>query len=1222
VLTAGILLGVVKLLLRFALIAGILAYFLAAAVLLVTRYWVLPKVDQWRPEIEQAISQAVGTQVKFDAIQADWHGLNANLKITNLTIFDRESVAQLGVPNTEAIVSWRSLFTFEPVFRYIGVENVSVVARRTPDGKTYIGGFEIGADDQAQTNIWHSAAARWLLKQGRINVEDARLVWVDQQRNAVPLVIEDIDLTLDNSLLAHKLDLKASLPTQWGGRLEAVAEVDSVQSSLSQLFVAQPDGYAYVSVTELYPQAIKPWVDMGGLPDVSGSLAARVWVDLISGKFTNLTASVAGRDTQVKQAGQFDDWIRMGQFRWQASGPLAMLGLQEDFPDLIDSPRVQPRFSSRFSVQDGYLSSPAAGMAAIRADQLSVDLSLSKSQAQGLRVDVRDLAFSNDDGLITARGSWVDDRLGAGGLLDVQGTLARFKLPQLYRYLPDDIGQDVHDWLASAFISGMVPRASFEVKGSVDDFPYSASRGVGTFRVDGNVQDLTLNYVPNLEPDELPWPLLTNLNGTLGLLNDEIRVTIEAGALTLPKGERINLTGLSARIEKFEDDAQLTLESGTNAPAQNYLALFKDTALRDVAPDFVHQLTGAGDWSMPLSLEVPLADAEQTKFRGELSFNGGSVSHADGPMVTELQGAAVLTQGGFESRSIVGQLLGGGVKIEGGLNDKLDKLKVDGELAWAELAKFAGSKVLGDWVQGKLPYAVEISMKDDVFKVSAESDLRGTAILLPAPLGLAANQTAATRLQWQGLLDGSKPNQLTASVANRLSMIAQDTLGSSQKSSPRLQSLSLALGSAKPLTGSGFIVAAELPEVVLDDWMPVVQILSQELQAPNAAQSALFPPLTTAQLKTKQFVMGKTHFEDITADLSVKNGRQYVLNLKSTQTSGSAHWAVSQGALQDGFVVKLDQLHVGNQTAEKVAEEAVADLTKSPDVGALSNLPQMDIEVDDLTLHDVRLGKFKLVGRNSPDRQAWQIRQLQIINPHAQLDATGRFRFDSKPGMELDASLKVANLGEMTTYMGQGDQVRNGRGTLTAKIDWLAFPWRIDYSGLTGNAELALEEGVFDHVSSNSARMLELLSLQSLSRILNVNINPDETFEKGFPWNSIDGSFDIKQGLVQTQNLDVNSPVATISLTGDSNLVTETWDLQAVVRPNLDLSGTALATGFLVNPIIGLGALIGQYVLRNPVEAALSQRYSVSGPWADPKITAGSATDSSEPATQGPEIVN
>ena len=96
--------------------------------------------------------------------------------------------------------------------------------------------------------------------------------------------------------------------------------------------------------------------------------------------------------------------------------------------------------------------------------------------------------------------------------------------------------------------------------------------------------------------------------------------------------------------------------------------------------------------------------------------------------------------------------------------------------------------------------------------------------------------------------------------------------------------------------------------------------------------------------------------------------------------------------------------------------------------------------------------------------------------------------------------------------------------------------------------------------------------------------------------------------MLATKDLAINSPVATISFDGGTSIKTETWDMRATVRPNLDLSGTAMVTGFLMNPVIGLSALVGQYILKNPIESMLSIRYTVTGPWAEPQLTEIGAT--------------
>lgn len=1219
---AGIPLAVVKHFLRVVLISGILAYFAAAAGLLVARYWLLPRIDQWRPEIEQAISKAVGTPVRFDAMSADWRGLNANLKITNLTILDNNGVAQLGVPAIDAILSWRSLLSLEPVFRYIGVEDVILVARRSPEGQMYVAGFELESDDQNEAGFWQSATMRWLLKQGRVNIQNSRLVWIDQQRKAVPLVVQDIDMSLDNTLLGHKLAMKVNLPPAMGGGLELVAEIDSVSGSLSRLIVDEPDGYVYANVAELFPQAVRPWVD---LPAIEGSFGARLWLDILDGELTNFTASLAGRDASFKPSAVDQEWFSVGEFRWQASGPLALLGLDAQFPGLVEAPKSRQRLSGSLSVADGWFGAPAAGMQPIEVDQLSADLSVSRPTLEGLQVDVHDMAFANPDGLVTARGTWQLDNRGKGGYLDIEGTLARFKLPKLLHYLPGTIDTEARDWLATAFTSGTVPSASFEVNGLVDDFPFSAGSGAGTLRIDGSIQDWSVNYAPVSGPDEMPWPLLTDMNGRLDLLNDRIAVEISSGSLTLPKGERINVSRLSAELTDLENNPVLTLSASTDADAQDYLALFDQTALRDLAPGFVRGFEGHGQWSMPLALRVPITDLDSTTFRGELEFNGGTLTHSGSPLLTEMKGAAIITHTGFESKNLSGNLLGGSIEISGGVTDTIDTITGSGELTWTALAKYTGSQIMADLLKGEMAYNLSATVKDENLELTLGSDLASTQIVLPAPLGLSTGQKAQTRLQWQADLTGKRPERWSLSVANRLNMTASTFSSTDNRRPSFFRDVNLALGTANPKSGDGFTVAVQLPSVTLSDWLPAIEKITRELQAPARAGPSLFPPFVSAQLQTKQFLMDRNSLENVSADLTVRNGRQYTVNIASSQTNGSVQWALDQGRLQDGYHVRLDRLDIGNHDHEKSdhTQKDSRDATSLPEPGTLSNLPMLDIEIKDLTFYGARLGELKIAGRNTANQQQWQISKLQIVNPYAELNATGSCRFDSNPGIVLDAELKITDLGELTKFARQGEQVRKGSGTIKANIEWQRFPWQFDYGGMSGKVALSLQEGVFDHVNSSSARVLELLSMQSLNRILNANINPGESFAQGFPWSSINGEFEIRNGVIDTQNLTVNSPVATISLTGNSSLVDQTFNLDAVVRPNLDMSGTAVATGFLLNPIVGLSALVGQYLLRTPVEAVLSQRYHVGGTWEDPKISEGPDPNvKAEPQGTQPDIRN
>ena len=54
--------------------------------------------------------------------------------------------------------------------------------------------------------------------------------------------------------------------------------------------------------------------------------------------------------------------------------------------------------------------------------------------------------------------------------------------------------------------------------------------------------------------------------------------------------------------------------------------------------------------------------------------------------------------------------------------------------------------------------------------------------------------------------------------------------------------------------------------------------------------------------------------------------------------------------------------------------------------------------------------------------------------------------------------------------------------------------------------------------------------------------------------------------------------------------------------PNLDASGAAVVTALAVNPLIGLGAFVTQWLLKHPLASAMTMEYAVTGTWDDPKI--------------------
>jgi uncharacterized protein YhdP len=90
-------------------------------------------------------------------------------------------------------------------------------------------------------------------------------------------------------------------------------------------------------------------------------------------------------------------------------------------------------------------------------------------------------------------------------------------------------------------------------------------------------------------------------------------------------------------------------------------------------------------------------------------------------------------------------------------------------------------------------------------------------------------------------------------------------------------------------------------------------------------------------------------------------------------------------------------------------------------------------------------------------------------------------------------------------------------------------------------------------------------------------------------------------------------------MSGRVDLIKETQDLNARVEPSVGES-SSLIVAAVINPVWGLGALLLQKILKNPLGQALSFDYRVTGTWAEPKVDRLKADVRSAPARTEPAL--
>ena len=92
----------------------------------------------------------------------------------------------------------------------------------------------------------------------------------------------------------------------------------------------------------------------------------------------------------------------------------------------------------------------------------------------------------------------------------------------------------------------------------------------------------------------------------------------------------------------------------------------------------------------------------------------------------------------------------------------------------------------------------------------------------------------------------------------------------------------------------------------------------------------------------------------------------------------------------------------------------------------------------------------------------------------------------------------------------------------------------------------------------------------------------------------------ITTGIADTKNFVMNGSAAHVAMRGQVDLAHETQDLAVRVTPSL--SESIAIAGAILNPAIGIAALIAQKALKDPLSQLASYDYSITGAWADPAI--------------------
>ena len=284
---------------KAAVYAGLSVLCLLVLAWLTLQWGILPHIEDWRPEIERHASRAVGVPVRIGHISVRSSSWIPALDLRDVVLRDASGAEALRLPRVSAALSPRSLLVMSPRLAQLYIEDARLLVRRDAAGHLHVGGLDLAARTTV-SSADEAATLDWFFSQEEIVLRRGAVRWIDEQRNAPALELNDVDIVLRNGLRSHDMRVDATPPAEWGDRFALRAR------TRQPLFSYAGDwrrwtGTFYADLPRGDVAQLKRYVDLPfELAGGQGSL--RLWLDFQNNHWRSATADMQLTGVAVRLA--------------------------------------------------------------------------------------------------------------------------------------------------------------------------------------------------------------------------------------------------------------------------------------------------------------------------------------------------------------------------------------------------------------------------------------------------------------------------------------------------------------------------------------------------------------------------------------------------------------------------------------------------------------------------------------------------------------------------------------------------------------------------------------------------------------------------------------------------------------------------------------------------------------------------------------------------------
>lgn len=789
----------------------------------------------------------------------------------------------------------------------------------------------------------------------------------------------------------------------------------------------------------------------------------------------------------------------------------------------------------------------------------------------GLRLDSFPVSLSINQ--LTS--SYIDSQFA----LDV-GTMSKLK-----EYLPYNLmSPNLKKWLTESLQGGESISVSGAVRGLFKDFPFD--KGDGLFNVSAHVKNAKLKF-------NAKWPMLQNFDADVVFTPFKIDIAVDSvnvGSNVVAKDVRVIIPDLD------KHDIALTVKGSVKTPLNNAIKYLATSPVADklgMKEFFKGGAKFGGESNILLDrIWVPISGHENKKeeVTGSVDFVDSSIELFEKLKFQNIRGQLLFTDAEVSAKKLTYSLLQGKGLAKIVTNEKTQKVTVMGS------GHFLEGK--NNWFAKPIPWDAKLvlpfnSRKDKAINLNVVANISQAQSKLPEPLNKEVLQNKKMALK------ATISNRAVEAHANIPGLLESKITWQDSRAGYVLQQNQIALGlpikDVKPDIRNESFIVGKVNQLNLDGWMPFIK--EADIFG-NQSSEGLGLKLNNITASVENTVFLSHDYPGLDIVLTAKAHQPVSVNVKSKDVDGRVFF-------ENKDLIRVDLKHFQFYTDDMEEESLSTTLSKEPTAcsdqsQAQSLLPKIILSAKNIKIDERKIDSIAFVVVDKEDSLSIQNITGSFGGKAGVLKSS--YSFDKqKQKSVLNARLTSNDVAAVTDFIKLNKGFTGKSAGVDMQLNWSGGVECFSTKLSKGSISFKLQDGAIEDVEPGFARLIGLLSVESLVRRLKLDLK--DVTNKGMIYDEIKGQAILDSGLLNLKDFTIKAPSASGIVKGQIDIVKQTFKLVAKITPKIGATiPTIAAIAGGTNPLAALAIYTLMKVIPGVNENLVTYEYKVNGPWKAPVI--------------------